>query len=189
MSPLSILPLLGRVPAWAWAAAALVAWGAIQRYEARHYRAAAAEATLSANQQAAGLKDEREQRSREQAAARRAQETADAYAIQRNRAQAAATAARDERDRLRDALAAAAPPSRAGSDPAAAGGVDDATRRGVVVNECATALQAMAAAADQAEERLRGLQDYVSQVLPMCNVRPQADEALAGSADAPKEAQ
>lgn len=160
------MSLLGRLPIWAWAIAALLAWGGWNRLQARHAAADAAAAAASARDHAAAAQGEREARAIEQQRARVAQEKADAYARERQRAAAAAADARTELDRLRDALAAASAAGAASSPAGSAGGADGASRARLVVGECSAALHAVAEAADTCDAKLTGLQEWVRGVLP-----------------------
>lgn len=148
------------VPVWAWALAACLAWGGWQRHRATAATREAAQAEQRAAVEAATAQAEAAARAREHEITTRAQEAADGYMARMAAARRAVDGARTERDRLFDALSAApgcAAPAAAGP----ASGVDGAADLRVVVRECAAALSQVAAAADAAESRLSGLQDYV----------------------------
>ena len=66
-----------------------------------------------------------------------------------------------DRMRLQDAITASDP----GANPAARACADDAARLRHVFGQCANALQAMARVADNQENQLVGLQDYVRSVV------------------------
>lgn len=157
----AILALLTRIPFLGWVAAAAIAWGGLNYWQADRHRAKAEAATQSAQQHAAAALAERQAREFEQQRAQVAQEKADAYAKDRQRSAAAAAGARSELDRLRDALTAAAGASAAASGASASGGADGAAAAWTMVRSGAEALQAMAAACDAEESKLTGLQEWV----------------------------
>ena len=89
-----------------------------------------------------------------------AREASSAYARNTSAARRAADAARSERDRLLDSIAAAP----AASAPAAACGTDDAAGLRQVLRECSGAIQELAAVADEDANRLNALQQWVKEV-------------------------
>jgi hypothetical protein len=86
------------------------------------------------------------------------QQASQIYSVNVAKAHAAAAGAVADLDGLRNALAAA---GSAAADPLATSRTDDAARARLVFGECASALQKVAAAADECETRLTGLQGYV----------------------------
>lgn len=164
MIPLApVLSIARAVPVWAWIVVACLAWGGWQRHRATTATKAAAAAEQRAAVESATAQAEALARQTEQQWAANARSAADAYTANLTRARAGADAARSELDRLRAAVAgtAAAPASGSASGAAAAGGSDGAAQLRLVFGECAAALQAVAASADQCEARVKGLQDYV----------------------------
>jgi hypothetical protein len=165
----AVLGALRRVPPWLVIVAAVLAWGGVQRWQAKRHATEAAQATQAAQQQAAAAAAERDAREREHTAAEAARKAADAYSQNLRRVQGAAAAARTERDRLLDAVAtAASSPTRACAPAGAASGGDAAAGLGVVVRECAGALSAVAEAADQCDARLSALQAWARDVPGVC---------------------
>jgi hypothetical protein len=104
---------------------------------------------------------ERRERQAEQTYTDNARSAADAYAQNLRAARASADRTRDSYDRLRDAIASAAPASCPGPASAAAGAADGATQLRKVLGSCAAALRDLAAAADQDAAQLGGLQAHV----------------------------
>lgn len=158
--------LLRAVPVWVWAFAAVLAWGAFQKHSATRATRAAEQAAAAASAHAAAAKAERAQRDIEQQAQDRARRAADAYATTITQARRAASAAGAERDRLRDAIAASGGACAPSSGASAAGRVDAAAGLRRVLGECASALSAVAEAADADAAKLSGLQAYVRAVVP-----------------------
>lgn len=144
--------LVSLVPAWAWVLAAALAWGAWQR----HQVTVLAEQHRERDQQAL-LASER-YRAQERATATKAQKAANALTIELAATRRDAGAARSERDRLLDQLAAA---DRAASAPHPACGDDDAAKARTVVAECVGRLQEVAEDADAHRARVIGLQQFI----------------------------
>lgn len=158
-----LAPVLRLVPWWAWVVGALLAWGAWQRHHAQTETRRAAQAEQAAAVQAATATAERKAREQEQTYADNARKAADAYRANLEAAHRSAGAARAGLLGLRDAIASAATcPSGAASAPSR-GIAGDAELRNVL-NECASALAAVAEAADQDAARLKGLQSYVQAI-------------------------
>lgn len=148
------------VPWWAWAAAAVLAWGGWQRHTATVAARQAEQAKASAAAHAAAADAERRARNLEQTYTANVRSAADAYAVNMQAARAAADRARSGLDGLRHAVAAI-PACPAASDPTPAGRADATAGLRLVVGECAAALSQVAEAADACDARLTGLQGYV----------------------------
>lgn len=161
MIPLApILSIARTVPVWAWALAAVLAWGGLQRHQAKTQERAAAVANERAAVEKATAAAEAQARQTEQQWAANARSAADAYTANLNRARAGADAARRERDLLLDFLARPAPGGASAPAPSASA-ADGAAGVRSVLGECARALSSMAEAADADAAKLRGLQDYI----------------------------
>ena len=141
------------VPIWAWVLVAALAWGGYQKWSATRATWAAVEATERAAAEASA-------REAETKFANAAREASSAYAKNTAAARRAADAARTERDRLLDAIAAVPPASAASS----ACGTDDAAGLRKVLRACAGTVQDLAAVADEDANRLTSLQLWVNEV-------------------------
>ena len=161
----AVFGILRVVPVWAWALAAILAWGGWQKHRAESGTKAAAVAEQRAAVEAATAEAERQARAQEQDFAARARSAADAYSKQVADARASAGRARVGLDSLRNAIAAA--PSCPASPSASSSGRTDATAelRGVL-GSCAGAVQKLAEAADADAARLIALQQYVQAMQP-----------------------
>jgi hypothetical protein len=111
---------------------------------------------------AAALDAERKAREEERAKAVKAQEVANAYRQQANKAKASAAAAGSELDRLRNAIADGSGSAACHAD--ATGRPDGADTARELVGACAVELSIMAAAADIAEARVSALQAWIREV-------------------------
>lgn len=159
-----IAPLLAiarGVPVWVWALVACVAWGGFNFHRAKTQTAARAAAEQAVAVQATAAIEQAKAREVEHKLNTAAQEAADAYRFDLAKAQRSAAVARTERDRLLDGVAAAPGGCPTGPPSAPASGVDGAASLRIVVRECTAALSEVAAAADTADARVRGLQDYI----------------------------
>lgn len=156
-----VLGLARKVPMAAWVIVIALVWGGWQKHRAERSTKAAAVAEQRAALEAATAEAERQARAQEQDFADRARSAADAYSRQVAQARASAASARVGLDSLRSAAAAAAPACPAPSAAAAGAGTDAAAGLRAVVGQCAAALQEVATAADVADARVRGLQDYI----------------------------
>ena len=119
MIPVPVLAALRAVPLWAYALAAALAWGGVERWRANDARADLERAIAQAQAEHAAQRD-RDARET-QRRTRTVMEAADAATLQSQADRAAADAARSAADRLLARLAAAQAHARA-RDSAAAGG-------------------------------------------------------------------
>jgi hypothetical protein len=148
---LAALKLLGGIPLWAWALAALAAWGGFHRWQAIDARRdfQEAKAAAVAEQAASAAAAARETARRFQTV----QEAADAATLQGQRDRAAAAGAAAAADRLRARIAAVEAAGRA-ADPPASGGsapAGEATRMlSDVLGQCVDRVRRLADYADQA---------------------------------------
>ena len=146
MNPATLLLQLARVPVWAWALAALLAWGGWQRHRANSARAEYQQAQATAQ-----LEQAQSQAAAATESARRLkahQEITDAEIQRRQAAEAAAAGLRTAEQRLRTQLAQST--ARAASDPAPAGSGPPAPVSVLadVLGECTTAVRQLAREAD-----------------------------------------
>lgn len=163
------LLVLHAIPWRLWAALGLVlvvvGLGAVMRHQAARLadqQAQTAAATVRAERAEAIAAAEAEARASEAAINDATRRAADAYRARLAQTRRDADAVRDERDRLLVAAdAAAGAACAAGAAASAPGRADGAAQLRLVVGQCAAALSQVAAAADAAESRLSGLQDYV----------------------------
>lgn len=158
------LGLLRAVPVWAWALAALLAWGAFQKHRATSATEQSERAKAAAVIATKTAEAEKAEREREFQFAEATRKAADAYAKNVARQQAAAAGARADLDSLRDAIASAPGPACPASSAARGPDADGAFRE--LFGSCAANLQALAQEADRLEAKLTGLQDYVRSVTP-----------------------
>lgn len=158
------LSILRVVPVWAWALAALLAWGGFQKYRATSATQKAERATAAAVIATKTAQAEQAEREREFQFSEQARKAADEYARHVARQKAAAAGARAELDSLRDAIAAS-PASPACTGASAPRGIDAAggTFR-ELFGSCAATLQSLAQEADRLEGKLTGLQSYVQSI-------------------------
>lgn len=161
-----VLGVAKAVPVWVWALVACVAWGGFNFHRAKTQTAARAVAEQAAAVQAVAAAEQAKAREREAELNEATRKAADAYRSDLARRAAAAAAVRADRDRLLDAVAATPGTCAAAPGAAAASGIDGAAALRVVVRECTAALSQVAEAADAADARLIGLQDYVRATRP-----------------------
>ena len=145
-----VIGIFRTVPIWAWVLMAALAWGGYQKWSATRATRAAVEATERAAAEASA-------REAETKFANAAREASSAYARNTSAARRAADAARTERDRLLDAIAAAP----AASAASAACGTDDTTGLRQVLRACTGTVQELAAVADEDAQRLIALQEFI----------------------------
>lgn len=146
-----VLAVLGRVPLWAWAVAALLAWGGYHRWQAidarRDFDRAKAAAETERAASAAEVAEEEARR------LRTVQEAANAATLQAQRDRAAADRARDSEQRLRARIAAIQAGARP-ADPAASGGgpatAEAADVLADVLRQCIGRVRSLAEYADAA---------------------------------------
>lgn len=162
----AVLGLLRVVPLWAWAVVACLTWGGIQHHRAGAQAQKRAQAEQAAAVQAVAAAEQAKAREREAELSEATRKAADAYRSDLARRAAAAAAVRADRDRLLDTVAATPGTCAATPGAAAASGIDGAAALRVVVRECTAALSQVAEAADAADARLIGLQDYVRATRP-----------------------
>jgi len=162
----ALLAMVRGVPFWVWALVAALAWGGINHQRAGSQAEKRAAAEKAAAVQAVAAAEQAKAREREAELNEATRKAADAYRSDLARRTAAAAAVRADRDRLLDAVAAAPGTCAAAPGAAAASGIDGSAALRVVVRECAAALQTVAEAADAADARLIGLQDYVRATRP-----------------------
>lgn len=148
-----VIGIFRTVPIWAWVLVAALAWGGYQKWSATRATRAAVQATERAAAEASA-------REAETKFANAAREASSAYARNTSAARRAADAARTERDRLLDAIAAVP----AASAASAACGTDDAAGLRQVLRACAGTVQDLAAVADEDANRLTALQQWVKEV-------------------------
>lgn len=156
------LPILRAVPVWAWALAAVLAWGAFQKHRATSATKKAAEAQQAAAVHAATAAEQAKAREAEHQLSTRAKEASDVYQANLAAARSRERGARTELERLRVAIANDA----AGSCPAspgasATGGADAASPVHAVLGSCAGAIQELGRIAEEEAIRLKGLQDHL----------------------------
>lgn len=149
------------VPVWAWALAAVLAWGAFQKHAATRATKAAEQAQASATMHAAAAAAEQRERELEARLASQTRKVTDAYNAQLAAARRSAASARDELDRVRDAIAAAPGACAPGHGSSTPGAADGAAGLRQVLRECVGTVQALAEAADADAAKLTGLQSYV----------------------------
>ena len=130
----------------------LQTWRLDSAVDALHEQERMAAAELIAAEQRA--------RAKEQEYAANARKAGEIYATQSARVRADASGARSELERLRDTLGSSVPNAAEGA--ASAARADVANRLAAVVNECAAALSAVAANADDTAAKLIALQQYVT---------------------------
>lgn len=161
-----VMAIARGIPIWVWALVACLAWGGYQHHRAGTQATKRAAAEKAAAVQAVAAAEQAKARAQEQAWTTATLEAADAYRSNLALAQRRAAAARTDRDRLLDAVAAAPSACAAAPSAAAASGIDGAAALRVVVRECAAALQTVAEAADASDARLSGLQSYIKAIKP-----------------------
>lgn len=166
------LGLLRIVPVWAWALAALLAWGAFQKHQATKATREAEQATAAAVIASSKAQAEQAARDQEFQFAEAARKAADAYRQNVARQQAAAAGARNELDSLRSAIANT-PAEPACASASAPRGVDAAGTFRELFGNCAANLQALAAEADRLKASVTGLQEHIRSVhAPPDNRKP-----------------
>lgn len=161
-----VLAIARGVPVWVWALVACLIWGGFNFHRAKTQTAARAVAEQAAAVQAVAAAEQAKAREREAELNEATRKAANAYRSDLARRAAAAAAVRADRDRLLDAVAATPGACAATPGAAAASGIDGAAALRVVVRECTAALSQVAEAADAADARLIGLQDYVRATRP-----------------------
>lgn len=157
----AFLSILRVVPIWAWALAAVLAWGAVQKHRVTSATKQAAEAKQAAAVHAATAAEQAKARELEHQFTTRTQEAADAYRSNLATAQRAAATARTERDRLLQLVAATTAASGPGAGASSPGRADATAGLRQVLGECVGAVQTLAEAADADAQRVRGLQGHL----------------------------